>query len=106
VDIPEIGLKSIVPLGLLLNELISNSLEHGFSDQKEGKIYIFVQEKEQFIILNYSDNGTWKSDPILNKPSFGLELIDLLTEQLEGNKQLETNESGSHYSFKFKNLDS
>jgi len=36
VDIKEVGLKSIVPIGLLLNELVYNSLEHGIKQIKIG----------------------------------------------------------------------
>ena len=105
VNLPEIGLKSIVPLGLLLNELISNSLEHGFRDKTNGEISIDVKKAEQWILVKYADNGSWKTSNIGSKSSFGLELIDLLTEQLEGEKQFETNENGSFYEFHFKNLD-
>ena len=105
VDIKEVGLKSIVPIGLLLNELVSNSLEHGFKQIKIGEINIDVSEDADNIIIKYADNGLWEENLINEKQSFGLELIDLLTEQLEGNKELTRTANGTFYKFTLKNLD-
>lgn len=97
----EIGLKSIVPLGLLLNELITNSIKHAFVDSENGVITIFFSftDKEN-IILEYADNGTWKSE---NESgiNFGSELIKILTEQMEGTY----NRTKSNYRFSLKNID-
>lgn len=105
VRIKEVGLKSIVPIGLLLNELVSNTLEHGFKKVQKGQINIEVKEHLNNINLKYSDNGLWHESDIEKKQSFGLELIDLLTEQLEGSKELTKTEDGTFYTFTLKNLD-
>ncbi len=105
VEVSKIGLKSIVPIGLLLNELVSNSLEHGFKNDSKGEIHILVREEGDDILLTYSDNGTWKDIANSNKSNFGLELIELLTEQLEGSKDFSSNENGTFYNFRLKNLD-
>lgn len=88
----------MVPLALLLNELASNSLKHGFKNKKVGEIDIHFSEEKNEMQLIYSDNGEWNLKE--KKFSFGLELIDTLTEQLEGHYQRETTD-GTHYKFVF-----
>jgi two-component sensor histidine kinase len=102
-DIRNIGSKSIVPISLMFNELISNSIKHGFEDKKEGVINVHVSasENEDYLTLKYSDNGTWKADI---EKSFGIELIDTMMEQLEGERTLEKTDEGTFYTFSLKAL--
>ena len=96
-----IGLKTIVPLGLMINELLSNSFKHAFSEKLSGIINIEIHAtKTNEFILKYSDNGIWKT-PIKDRVQFGLELIETLTEQLEGTFTREE----SAFVFQLKNLD-
>lgn len=82
-DVESIDLKSVVPLALILNELISNSLKYAFDEHENCKISIsFVHYKDNLCKLTYKDSGTWKAPS--RKGSFGLDLIESLTEQLEG----------------------
>ncbi|MBW6481891.1 MAG: sensor histidine kinase [Vicingaceae bacterium] len=96
-----VGLKTIVPLGLLLNELLSNSFKHAFKNNEKGEITIEITtENEIDFTFKYSDTGTWKENQS-PKFNFGLELIETLTSQMEGN--FKRNESS--YEFHLKNLD-
>ena len=88
----------MVPFALLLNELVSNSLKHGFANKSMGKIEIHLTEDSDNIILEYLDNGSWNLPS--KEFSFGLELIDTLTEQLDGAFK-RTTENGTHYLFSF-----
>jgi len=90
----------MVPLALLLNELTSNSLKHGFKDKTNGSISIELRELGNVIEFFYSDNGHWDGKD--DKISFGLELIDTLTEQLDGNFEREIDD-GTFYRFNFPN---
>jgi len=81
-DVETVSNKSLVPLALLFNELVSNSLKHAFHELTEGKIKILVSKENNCIILNYWDNGIWREKQKPN--SFGLELIESLTEQMDG----------------------
>lgn len=79
--IDRIDLKSIVPVGLILNELITNSIKHAPSDDNEQVITLQFEEGEDgYSQLIYSDGHVWQSQ----NEGFGLELIATLTEQLEG----------------------
>lgn len=88
-------LKMIVPLGLLVNELVSNSMKHAFKKEAQGTINIqlFRDDEKDCIIMNYWDGGEWLEPSKEN--GFGLELIEILTEQMEGSYTRE----GSRYSF-------
>jgi two-component sensor histidine kinase len=53
--------------------------------------------------LIYEDNGSWKEQE--NRNSFGLQLIETLTEQLDGTFDRSSTETGTQYRFKLSNLD-
>lgn len=77
-NIEKIGLKTIVPLALIYNELFSNSLKHAFDNTKEPKITVQLDRRgEDGFTFTYEDNGQWKSDA--QSRSFGRELISSLT---------------------------
>ncbi len=97
-EIENIQNKSLVPLALIFNELISNSLKHAFVEVCEGEISISILDCQTHITLDYSDNGTWKFTD--NSSSFGMELIDSLTDQLSG-KFTRTLNNGTNYNFIF-----
>lgn len=94
----EIDLKTLVPLGLLLNELISNSYKYAFNAVSEGEIKIEITEQKDKFDLIYFDNGTWREQES-NRASFGLDLINILAEQLNGSFAFTTNETGTRYHF-------
>ncbi|MFT5824064.1 MAG: two-component sensor histidine kinase [Crocinitomix sp.] len=102
-DIHEIGNDTLVPLALILNELITNSLKHAFADRTEGFINVEIKriDDTDFFDFTYRDGGEWKSTPKGN--SFGLELIATLTEQLDGHVERRYDE-GTKYEFKLRDL--
>lgn len=92
--------ESIVPLALIFNELVSNSLEHGFRNLEKGVITIDVQQNlPGYTTVHYSDNGQWQQPE--KEYSFGLELIETFAEQLDGSCKRQLNSSGTHYHFEF-----
>ena len=106
-EIERVGAKSIVPLALMLTELTSNALKHAFKDKTvQPKIEIQIlsdPSDENNFILEYSDNGRWIES---EEESFGLELIETLSEQLEGSYSRVNDEPGTKYTFKLRRLDS
>jgi PAS domain S-box-containing protein len=104
-DVVDVGLKTIVPFGLLVNELIYNSLKHSFASQKSPNISIsLIAENSSSFIFKYLDNGN--STLVNNSPQdFGIELIEILVQQLEGTLQKTIGKTGSNYLINIKNLD-
>ncbi|WP_300354223.1 sensor histidine kinase [Fluviicola sp.] len=105
VEVEDMKSKSIVPLALLINELLLNSLKHAFQNQDHPRISISLSENEENksnrFLLVYSDNGSWIEGSIA---SFGTEIIQAMSEQLEGVFSLETTSSGTKYVFDLANL--
>jgi len=101
-----INTDTAIPLGLIINELVSNSLKYAFPDGREGKIAIslipFTSEKFQMII---SDNGVGLPDNFdMNKTNtLGLQLVNSLVTQLDGEITL-TNHAGTKFEINFKGV--
>lgn len=87
----------IVPLALIFNELISNSIKHAFKTKDSGEITIeIIEKKPNKIEISYGDNGLWLQPK--KEDSFGFELIDTLTQQLNGHFERKI-ENGTTYTF-------
>lgn len=96
-------IETAVPLGLICNELITNSMKHAFPDNKKGTILISISRtKSTTYELVISDNGIGKANSVSSKKSLGLELVRLLTMQLKGTLVQETS-SGTTYRIIFNN---
>ena len=102
-EIKELGNDSLVPVALILNELMTNSLKHAFVGKREGLIEVSIMNdaRPEYFSFIYKDGGEWKSSPKGN--SFGLELIATLTEQLDGEVS-RSYDNGTRYEFSLKNL--
>ena len=96
-EIQYVYLKTMVPLGLLINELLSNSFKYAFINREKGLIRIIIAPRKAGFSLLYEDNGIWLGDH--NKGGFGLELIEVFTNQLNGERTFTTNLDGTRYSF-------
>ncbi|MGB8316906.1 MAG: histidine kinase dimerization/phosphoacceptor domain -containing protein [Ignavibacteriaceae bacterium] len=80
--------------GLIVNELISNSLKHAFPNGRKGEIYISIHiNSENKYGLTFKDNGIGFPDKIdfRNTDSLGLQLVTSLTSQLGGEIELKRN---------------
>lgn len=100
IQIHAVEADKLVYLGLIINELISNSVKHAFinhTNQPNIKLKLWRDEKEVINLL-YSDNGQWKVPN--KKASFGLQIIEMFTEQLDGTVKRTINQEGTLYLFK------
>lgn len=101
-NISEITLKlennAILPLALIFNELLTNSLKHAFHDKSTGTISIqLTQTNDDRFGFVYEDDGKWRTPA--SEKTFGLELIETLAGQLDGVCNREINENGTKYTF-------
>jgi two-component sensor histidine kinase len=81
----QLDVDTLIPMGLIINELITNSLKYAFTDNKRGTIEISLKEENNILELNVNDNGVGYDLDQLNKESFGHKLIRSLIQQLDGN---------------------
>ena len=100
IDVSKLGVKTLVPVALIITELVSNSLKYAFSENSEKVIRLEIHgaEKEEFFDLKYSDNGKWRENE--RPESFGLSLVESLTNQLEGSFDRQITDDGTSYNFK------
>jgi PAS domain S-box-containing protein len=103
VDNSPISLNQAYPLGLIINELVSNSMKHAFPEEREGEITVSIKKLDKELKLIVADDGVgmpedfdWK-----NSKSLGLKLVRTLVEnQLDGSIDMESS-NGAKFTIKF-----
>lgn len=88
--------------GLLINELVSNSIKHAFPDDKDGLIEIKITKKGEEVSMEISDDGVGFPDnfDLENVDTLGLQLVKTLVDEIEGKIQLKSNK-GSEFILNF-----
>ena len=100
-DALNVDVDTAVPLGLIVNELLTNTIKYAFPDGRSGKVQIkLAQAANGNLQMQVSDDGVGKSGTITGT-GFGGQLVSLLTQQLEGTMK-EENNNGTHIFFEFK----
>ena len=100
----EINIDKAIPCGLIINELISNSLKHAFPDASGGEIDIQIDSiNSDQVMMHVKDNGIGMPEgiDIKNINTLGLRVINTLVEQLEGTMKINRN-NGTEYNIIFK----
>jgi Signal transduction histidine kinase len=92
-----LDMDTAVPLGIIVNELVSNSLKHAFTEKQDGKIRIQLCREEKnretnmsLFSLTISDDGKGLPEDLELKcaESLGLQLVNILVDQLDGELEL------------------
>ena len=85
-DDVHINLKQAIPCGLIVNELVSNSLKYAFIDRTHGKLVLRVQQKGEQLEIEVSDDGVGLPEGFSfeSNDSLGVYLVQALTEQIDG----------------------
>ncbi len=101
-----LSLDSIIPCGLIINEILTNSIKYAFPNNSAGQINISFKKKDGIFYLDISNDGIGlkKDLDIENLQSLGLRLIRLLSLQLRGNVEIIRPEKGLRYEIKFKGI--
>jgi PAS domain S-box-containing protein len=99
-----LNIETSVPLGLIISELVSNSLKYAFPEKK-GTISIELQPKNKKYELIISDNGVGIPEEIdfNTESTLGLRLVKSLVNQLDGTIELDKSH-GTKYTIKFQEL--
>ena len=102
-----LDLDMAIPCGLIVNELLTNSLKYAFSIQDSGIVKIHLSQSEDDIIIIIEDNGKGFPDSIDFKDteSLGMQLVVSLIDQIDGEIKLD-GVNGTKYELKFKNVQS
>jgi PAS domain S-box-containing protein len=98
-------MDTAIPLGIIINELLSNSLKYAFPDRENGEIQIKLNRdegKRAAYILSVSDNGVGIPEDfdIGDSDCLGLQLVTILVNQLDGELELKKNK-GTEFTIRF-----
>ena len=120
-----LNIDTSIPLGIIVNELVSNSLKHAFPNRQKGEIRISLQRAEDELnkenceifrknnqnlgfdyILKVSDNGVGipKDMDFQNTETLGLQLVNILVEQIDGCIELKS-DNGTEFAIWFNNIE-
>lgn len=103
-----VNLDTGIPCGLIINEIISNSLKYAFENTNNCCIFVKLKdEKDKNVSIIIGDNGKGitKDISIENAETLGLQIIYTLTEQINGEIQAESElNKGTKYTIKFKTI--
>ncbi len=85
-DVDKLNIKTLVPLGITINELVTNSMKYAFNEKSDRAPEIkleIVEDGAKVFKMMYRDNGSGYLQERSNE-SFGIELIETVIEQVEG----------------------
>jgi two-component sensor histidine kinase len=87
-----LDIDTVIPLGLIANELVSNALKHAFDNVENGILTVKLWEKDGHLRFNVKDNGNGYDENLVaeGKKSFGQKLIKSLSDKLEADVQVTT----------------
>ena len=98
----ELDVDTAIPLGLIINELLTNTMKYAFPNNRNGEVKLtLIQPSDKKLQLDVSDNGVGQQvNGEIKGTGFGMQLVDLLCRQLQGKMQRNT-DNGTSISFDF-----
>lgn len=102
IDEYTINTKQAVTLGLIVTETLINAYKYAFKGRQKGKITILLTEEKGQLLLQISDDGVGLPDqPTQKVSSLGMKLIRKLSQQLDGNLTINSDENGTTFALRF-----
>ena len=101
-----LNIETAIPCGLIISELVSNSLKYAFPDNRTGEVFISIHSHGEEFELIIGDNGIGLPKNLDFKDiriSLGLRLVNILVDQLDGSIELNRSR-GTEFKIKFKEL--
>lgn len=101
-----LDINTAIPLGLIVNELVTNSLKHAFPEGNSGEINVDFHPIDDYYEFTVKDNGVGFPEDIdyQNTESLGLQIVTSLTDQIDGEITLDRN-NGTKFKITFKELE-
>jgi len=94
--------KSLVPMGIILNELLTNAMKYAFAGRESGQVRVSAIKRKDLITLTVHDDGIGLPTGFdyYSSRGSGLMLVDMLTQQLGGSFRI-ANDSGTLCTLEF-----
>ncbi len=98
----DLNITQAVPCGLIVNELVTNCLKHAFPNSQAGLLRVSLEGDEEQFLLTVEDNGVGLPENVdpYQTSSMGLQLVNLLVEQLQGTMTFDRS-AGAKFSILF-----
>ena len=97
----KLPIETVVAIGLIVNEAVSNSFKYAFKNQPNGKVMIFIESSSNETEIEIQDNGEGFGQVPKKENSLGMKLIKLMCLQLKATHLLDQTNGITHY-IKFK----
>jgi len=103
----QVDISKAITLGLMISEIITNSIKYAFENTPKPRIIINIYKLEDEIIFSIKDNGCGIDEEMIknNKKSIGFKIIDIFSRQLDAKMSIFNND-GLEYKFSFMKLKS
>jgi len=100
-----LDINTTIPLGLIVNELVTNSLKHAFPEGNSGEITVDFHPIDDHYEFTIKDNGVGFPEDLdfQNTDSLGMQIVNSLTDQIDGKIELDNN-NGTEFKISFKEL--
>ncbi len=94
--------QTLSPVGIILNELLTNAMKHAFAGRDGGRIFVSFTAPDRHAFLLVEDDGVGipESIDVESLTGFGLQMVSMMTEQLSGTFRIERN-GGSRFALDF-----
>lgn len=93
-----LDVDTVMPLGLLVNEVITNAFKYAYAGVERPALTIGLSEKDQALELDIADNGPGMKETAGGEEGFGKKLIQALSRQLKATCTV-TSDKGTRYTF-------
>jgi two-component sensor histidine kinase len=102
IDDISLNTKLISNIGIIINELTTNTMKYAFAGRTNGTITLKVSRSDDAIRLIYADDGIGMPESVTFETStgFGIQIIKMLVEQINGSLQIERG-AGTKYVIEF-----
>jgi PAS domain S-box-containing protein len=97
----DISARKAAPVGLILNEIITNALKHAYSDGRPGEISLSVRRHQNIAQIDLRDDGPGFDVDVKPRDSIGRVLVDRLSRQARATTVWDGNAPGTHVSITF-----
>ncbi len=97
-----LNVKKMQPIGIIINELLTNIMKYAFTGKENGFVSVSAALKDNTVKLEVSDNGMGMSESVNseNSTGFGMQLVNMLTDQIGGSIKIERGE-GTRFIIEF-----
>ncbi|XOV66488.1 MAG: histidine kinase dimerization/phosphoacceptor domain -containing protein [Fluviicola sp.] len=100
IDDFELSTQTLIPLGLIVNEVVTNSFKHAFKEKSGGEVSFTLIEKDGFIQMNIIDNGVGFNEEDSTQYRLGMDIVSDLADQLDATYSFFSDESGVTFHLK------